>query len=239
MNQNIYVTSNKKFSLHIFFFYIHFTKYYNAIFNCTFYIFMIIKSRNWLSLKIMDLSLTFCKVFSTPNFSMEINNSNITWIATSTLSSMIMFHKCICAWASSIQFFGFNVFLCNRHSLTMLQLTPFESISKSMDLNNLSCNTHRRKKLPFFFQNRVYTSHTLPNVCAILFFNMICEDYINLQTNMCMFMYLWDCKKNLIQFWKLEKIVNNLFIQTWAHHGFSTQINLLTKVTIWRFDSCN
>lgn len=97
----------------------------------------------------MDLSLTFCKVFHTPNFGVEINNSNIKWIATSTLSSMIMFHKCICG-ASGIQTFGLNVFHCNKHSLIVLQLTPFESISKSMDFNNLSCNTHRKKKLPIF-----------------------------------------------------------------------------------------
>lgn len=134
--------------------------------------------------------------------------------------------------------FGLLLFLIHEHPFIIIII--FKSMvlefkignwSKSMDFNNLSCNTHRRKKLPIFFQNRVYTSHTLPNVCANFFFNMICEDYINLQTSMCMFIHLWSRKKNLIQFWKLEKFVNNLLIQTWAHHKFSTQIKVLTKAT--------
>jgi hypothetical protein len=108
----------------------------------------------------MDLSLTFCKVFCTPNFWVEINNSNIKRITTSTLSSMIMFHKRIFAWASNIHFFGFNVLCCNSHSLTMLQLTPFESISKSMDFNNLSSNTHKRKILPIRFFRIRFILHT-------------------------------------------------------------------------------
>jgi hypothetical protein len=74
------------------------------------------------------------------------------------LSSMIMFRKCICAWACSIQIFRFNVFHWNRHSLTMLQLTPFESISKSMDFSSLSCNT-QKKKLPIF-SRRGFILHT-------------------------------------------------------------------------------
>jgi len=88
-----------------------------------------------------------CKVFSTPNFWVEINTQTLNELPRQHCPQWLCFTD---AWVSSIQIFGFNVFRCNRHSLTMLQLTSFESISKSMDFNNLSCNTHKRKNLPIF-----------------------------------------------------------------------------------------
>jgi hypothetical protein len=139
----------------------------------------------------------------------------------------------------NLEFLVVNVFHCNRHFLTVLQLTPFESISKSMGFNNLSCNTHKRKKLPIFSKTRfILHTHYLMFV-QFCFSTWYVRTTSTCKQNMCMFIYLWDCKNNLIQFWKLEKFVNNLLIQTCAHHGFSTQINILTKATFWRFDSCN